>query len=832
VNMVAPISGSPSVCIGYSTLFTDATPGGTWSSGAPLIASVGSASGSVTGASSGTTNIIYTSPAGCQAVQAISVNSGPAPITGVTHVCMALSTALSDVSTGGSWSSASPTIASAGSSTGIVSGIASGTAVISYSLGSGCYTTTVVTVNPRPLAITGTTALCVGATSILADGSGSGTWSSSSTGIAGIGSLTGLLTGASAGSATVTYTLPTGCFGTKPVTINPLPGAISGPFNVCAGQAITLTDTTTGGTWSSSSLPTATIGSSTGVVIGVAGGVTNITYSLPTGCITSRAVTVNAIPSVITGTATVCVGHSTTLADAALGGSWSSSATGIATVGSFSGVVTGVAGGTAVITYMQAAGCYVTRTVTVYALPASITGTSSACVGQTTTLGDTTIGGIWSSGNAFIATVGSSTGIVSGVASGSAVISYSTSVGCAATYPVTVNPLPPAITGGSSVCAAATLPLADPGSGTWTSGATGIATVSSSGLVTGVAGGSAIISFTAATGCSATHVVSVTAVPAITGLHNLCAWGDTVSVHNANGTGAYSCSLVTVANLGAGNGRVTANAPGVATIYYTIPLGCYTSTTLTVNSLPGAITGLTHICVGTGVMLGNPIPGGTWSSSSTSVATIGSLSGIISGVSSGTAYITYTTPAGCSTDTPIHVNPIPSMIVGYPTVIVTTSVPYTDATTGGAWSSSDPAVATIGATSGVFYGASSGVVTISYTMGTGCAATKSVTVHILGGVSPGGSQELIGSGDIRVIPNPSKGTFAIIGTIGPLKEEDEVFIELSNMLGQPVYKNKVITHSGEIEEQVNLGNGIANGMYLLTVRSSGENKVMHLVISR
>src|SRR4051812_27211876 len=55
-------------------------------------------------------------------------------------------------------------------------------------------------------------------------------------------------------------------------------------------------------------------------------------------------------PGIISGPSAVCVTGTVTLADAIPGGVWSSSASGIASVDP-AGVVTGVAGGTATISY-------------------------------------------------------------------------------------------------------------------------------------------------------------------------------------------------------------------------------------------------------------------------------------------------------------------------------------------------------------------------------------------------------------------------------------------------------------------------------------------------
>jgi hypothetical protein len=136
------------------------------------------------------------------------------------------------------------------------------------------------------------------------------------------------------------------------------------------------------------------------------------------------------VPAPITGTTTLCAGDSTTLSSATPGGTWTSGSTGVATVALMTGVVTGVAAGTAVITYNAGLSGRATTTVTVNALPnaGTITGPSTVCVGFTSTLTNTTTGGVWSATNAR-ATVGL-TGIVTGVSTGLDTIKYTVTNGC------------------------------------------------------------------------------------------------------------------------------------------------------------------------------------------------------------------------------------------------------------------------------------------------------------------------------------------------------------------------------------------------------------------
>ena len=85
-------------------------------------------------------------------------------------------------------------------------------------------------------------------------------------------------------------------------------------------------------------------------------------------------------------------------------------------------------------------------------------------------------------------------------------------------------------------------------------------------------------------------------------------------------------------------------------------------------------------------------------------------------------------------------------------------------------------------------------------------------------------------GDIKLIPNPNKGQFSIKGSVGV--SDEEVSIEVTDMLGQVVYKNKVLAPGGNINESLSLGNSLANGMYMLNLNAGNEHKVFHFVIEQ
>ena len=116
--------------------------------------------------------------------------------------------------------------------------------------GSGCTNTDSVTVTvdttaPTVAALTGTQIVCAGSTVVFSSTTGGGTWTTSNGAVATVNA--GTVTGVSAGTATISYTV-TGANGcsttvTRVVTVNPLPASVtaSGAAAICNGSSTLLT---------------------------------------------------------------------------------------------------------------------------------------------------------------------------------------------------------------------------------------------------------------------------------------------------------------------------------------------------------------------------------------------------------------------------------------------------------------------------------------------------------------------------------------------------------------------------------------------------------------
>ena len=673
-------------------------------------------------------------------------------ISGLSTVCGSSQITLSDTLSGGVWSCANTSVATVGSTSGIVTGVGIGTATISYAL-YGDTVTTVVTVNTSTALITGVPYVATGSTVALSDGTTGGAWGTSSSGIATV-DASGIVSGVAAGSVVISY-IPGGCPATT-ATITVVPAGV-----LCIGRSVQLSDTVSGGTWNSVNPGCATVTATTGIVNGVIAGTTTIKHTATGGYLRTYTVTVNPLTA-ITGNSSLCGGKTLTIYNTTAGGGlWASDDNIVASVNN-AGVVTAAYSGTntsAGIYFITPAGCVSEKTITVNAaLP--VTGSMSACQGRTTTLGDGIAGGIWACSNAGYATVVAGTGVVTGVSTGKPVISYTLPSGCISLATVNVSAISP-ITGNATVCNGQTVAVYNTttGGGAWSAGLaqTPVISVSNTGIVTGLSAGTGLVTFTTPAGCAATKAITVNPSDPITGITTVCT-GQATALSDDLAGGTWSTSNPGFATI-TGSGIVSGVAASTPVIKYTLPTGCVSSATVTVRAL-SPITGSATACAGRTTQLYNTTTGGgVWSTSTSAIATVNA-SGLLSANTPGAANIIFTTPLGCITNKTI-----------------TSSA---------------------------------------------CREADSTTVV---------TSVATGIDDIILFPNPNMGSFTISGTLST-EYDGDVFIDVTDMLGQSVYKSTVTARSGVIMEQMQLSNTLANGMYLLNLRAGAENKVFHFVVGR
>ena len=636
----APIQGAMAECAGTTITLTDAIAGGMWSgAGDATLSGAGTSGMLVAGGVSGTATVTYMLATGCYATAINTIYGNPLPIAGIFNVCVGAVTILSDASPGTSWTSNNSTIALASGAD--ITGMSIGTATITFksSAAGNCMTTQVINVTAQPAAISGNTGvLCPGATLSLTDGAG--LWTSSNASIAAVGSVSGIVTGGTAGTATITYSASgaAGCVAKTIVTVSAVP-TISGTATMCIGGTTTLHDAVSGGAWSSGS-GNATV-SVAGVVTGITSGTAVITYTTTGGCTGTLIVTVSGTASAISGNLFLCEGTSTTLSDASAGGTWSMSSA-IASVAGSTGVVTASATltGTATISYTSG-GCSATAILTVNAKPTPIQGASSECAGITVALSNATAGGTWNvTGDATITGGGTTATLVAGAISGSAMVTYTIGTGCVTTMTNTIYSVQP-IVGNFSMCAGLVTILTDASSpGSWSSSSTAIA-IASGPDISGEGAGTVTISFksSAAGNCIATQVVTVNTMPVVTPINgpaSISHAGSPVSISDATAGGVWTSSntsvIVLAGSTGSPIGATALTTTGSSVITYAVTIaGCTAKVTKTFGAVASHSIGTTTINAGSAVSLADDVTNGIWSSSDNGIATVDG-SGLVTGI--------------------------------------------------------------------------------------------------------------------------------------------------------------------------------------------------------
>jgi uncharacterized protein YjdB len=607
-------------------------------------------------------------------------------------------------------------------------------------------------------------------------------WATQDPGIATV-SQSGVVTAIAPGNTQVAVSTG-GKSAVVPVTVTPRPVTqvriVPSTANVQVGRTVTLradpvdaTGSVVAGRtvlWASTATAIATV-TSTGVITGISAGATTVSATVD-GVIGAASVTVTPIPvtavTVSPGSGSLIVGQTIQLgaATTAAGGqtltgrvvTWSSSANSVASVSS-TGLVTAISPGPATVT-ATSEGVSGTSTITVTAIPvASIRVTPdpvTVAAGQVVQLVAQALDGdgnvlnrplTWSSDLPTRATV-SASGLVTALTAGEVRISARNG-NVVGTATVTVTQVPIAridvtptttsvLVGGTQQMTATPRDASGtalPGrSITWLTGAPSVATVSQSGLVTGVSNGSALVfaasegqSGSAAVTVATVAVTSVTVTPASGNIQQGQALQLTATARDAGNTivtgrpVTWTSTDETRATVSS-TGRVVAIAAGSVTIRAAVE-GVTGSGTFTVTPVPVAsvsvapssttlainqpLTLTASLFDATGAPLSTSGRVILYGSSNPAVAAV-TTQGLVTGLAAGTAFVTVTCEGQQATAT-ITVSPVPVASVTLSPTPVSLNQGATQAVTATArdaanniltgrpvtWSSGNPTVATV-----------------------------------------------------------------------------------------------------------------------------------------
>jgi uncharacterized repeat protein (TIGR01451 family) len=248
--------------------------------------------------------------------------------------------------------------------------------------------------------------------------------------------------------------------------------------------------------------------------------------------------------------------------------------------------------------------------------PVSISGANPICKGKTTTL-SRSAGGTWTSSDDNIATV-TNAGLVTATGAGRVAFTFH-SEGCTAVTDTLTVTVPSISAPNSTICIGSTVQLSPNTGGSWASSISAVATVTTAGLVTGIATGTATMTYTASDGCINDLSITVAQARTVTAItysdnpfcqsqSSATSAAPTVSGTNSGG-GTFSSTTAGLIK-DPDTGEIYLNiTPGTYTVTYTLAAasGCAEvtkDTTVTILPLPTISTAATQsLCSGDNVNL-------------------------------------------------------------------------------------------------------------------------------------------------------------------------------------------------------------------------------------
>ncbi len=334
----------------------------------------------------------------------------------------------------------------------------------------------------------------------------------------------------------------------------------------------------------------------------------------------------------------------------------------------------------------------------------------------------------------------------------------------------------------------------------------------------------------------------------------ICTIGNTLNVYNSNTNGggvwvSSNPSIATVTTSSGATGVVTAVANGIDTITYvkTSSNGCVSSASAIVSVAPGtapnAISGINNVCQGNTTSLSSSTPGGVWSTTSSSIASVNS-TGTVTGKSAGVSVIRYTltNANGCNASATYNVTvyatpPTPTIQYAVGTVNPQTGVggafcinktfTVIGSPAGGSWSSSNNSVMTVTGGGGLVntVGVGSGSLTYSYSDAHGCSNSRSVSGSVTNICANRGTnnstEESKISSDFTMYPNPAKSFISL--NVDKLIGNGTIVV--TDLYGKQV-KVQTLSMGNNMIDVASL----AKGFYLVSVITNDGKTTKKLVV--
>ena len=557
--------------------------------------------------------------------------------------------------------------------------------------------------------------------------------------------------------------------------------------------------------------------------------------------------------------------------------------------------ITGLVSGTYTYTVTDASGCssIASANVVINAQPTTPAAPTVGTLTQPTcalTTGSVILNGLPSTGTwtltriqGAVTTTGTGvTSTITGLSPGTYTFTVTNASGCVSSasanviinaQPVQSAPVVGTITQPTCAVSTGSVRLSGlPSSGTWTLTRTPGATVTTgtgtTSTITGLTTGTYTYTLKNSSGCTSVASANVAinaqpsapAVPAGSATQTFCA-GTTVASLVATGT---AIKWYSAASGGAAMSTTTTLVNG-SHYYATQTVStCESATrlnvTVTITALPAtpaAIGGTKSVCVGKTTTLTDATTGGVWSSSSTAIAAIGT-TGIVTGVSAGTATITYkvTNAGGCSrsVSTNVTVSAVPATPGNFTTSTSavsrgTTSYTYTVPSVSGVtyrWSYSGTGATITGTNNSVRVvfstTATLGSLSVTASNTAGCISTaQSLAITFLKSAEiPSDLQSAVeipvsisdltvANSELKVYPNPTSGqaTFEF-----GISENARVTLDIYSITGQHIARIFDASIDAGIKQKVLFDQSLSTGTYPCIMRWNNQMITVKLIITQ